>query len=112
MAKSTITRKIAAADALVGEEGERLLATGDAVAMRLWQDEAPRSDKPRVRHDYETAGYVIRGRAELEIEGESTTLEPGDSYLVPRGAMHTFRILETLTAVEAIAPPPRGHSGR
>ncbi len=32
-------------------------------------------------------------------------LEPGDSWLVPAGAEHTYRILETFTAVEATSPP-------
>jgi quercetin dioxygenase-like cupin family protein len=33
------------------------------------------------------------------------TLAAGDSYCVPAGAEHTYRILETFTAVEATAPP-------
>jgi mannose-6-phosphate isomerase-like protein (cupin superfamily) len=35
------------------------------------------------------------------------TLAPGDSYLVPAGAEHTYRILETFTAVEATSPPAK-----
>ena len=32
-------------------------------------------------------------------------LEPGDSWMVPAGAHHSYRILETFTAVEATSPP-------
>jgi quercetin dioxygenase-like cupin family protein len=32
-------------------------------------------------------------------------LEPGDSWLVPKGAVHTYKILEPFTAVEATSPP-------
>jgi quercetin dioxygenase-like cupin family protein len=32
-------------------------------------------------------------------------LEAGDSWVVPRGARHTYRILEPFTAVEATCPP-------
>jgi hypothetical protein len=39
--------------------------------MRLWRDEPPTQDKPSRRHEYEVVGYVITGRAELEIEGPS-----------------------------------------
>ncbi len=34
-------------------------------------------------------------------------LEPGDSWLVPKDASHTYKILETFTAVEATHPPAR-----
>jgi len=47
---------------------------------------------------------VIEGRAELIVNGETIALEPGDSYCVPSGASHTYRITETLTAVEVITP--------
>jgi quercetin dioxygenase-like cupin family protein len=52
-------------------------------------------------------GYVLKGRAELHIEGEVTILEPGVSYLVPQGASHTYKILESFTSVEATSPPAK-----
>ena len=39
--------------------------------------------------------------------GETVALAPGDSYCVPAGAEHTYRILETFTSVEATAPPAK-----
>jgi quercetin dioxygenase-like cupin family protein len=36
-------------------------------------------------------------------------LNPGDSWLVPRGAAHTYRILEPFTAVEVTCPPSHVH---
>ncbi len=77
--------------------------------MRLWRDEPPTQDKPSHKHDYEVVGCVICGRAELEIEGQTVRLEPGDPWVVPSGAEHTYRILETFTAVEAVAPPAHVH---
>ena len=50
---------------------------------------------------------VISGLAELTIEGQAIRLEPGNSWLVPAGAEHSYRVLEAFTAVEATAPPPR-----
>ena len=38
-----------------------------------------------------------------------STLEPGDSWLVPAGAEHSYRILEVFSAVEATAPPAQVH---
>jgi uncharacterized cupin superfamily protein len=36
-------------------------------------------------------------------------LEKGDSWVVPKGAQHTYKILETFTAVEATSPPAEVH---
>jgi quercetin dioxygenase-like cupin family protein len=60
---------------------------------------------PATERDYETAGYVIKGRAELHLENQTLILEAGDSWIVPRGAQHSYRILEPFTAVEATHPP-------
>ncbi len=79
--------------------------------MRLWRDEEPTQNKPWHKHEYEVVGYVVSGRAELEIEGQTIELEPGDSWVVPAGAAHTYRILERFTAVEATAPPVQAHGG-
>jgi quercetin dioxygenase-like cupin family protein len=79
------------------------------MSMRLWRDEEPTQDKPSRKHKYEVVGYVISGRAELEIEGQTVRLEPRDSWVVPPGAEHTYRILETFTAVEVTAPPAQVH---
>jgi quercetin dioxygenase-like cupin family protein len=62
-----------------------------------------------VRREYETVGFVIAGRAELELEGQRVLLEPGDSWVVPKGAAHTYTILEPFTAVEATYPPSYMH---
>src|SRR5947207_1796924 len=92
-----------------GEMGQKYLASGVHVAMRLWEDEPTTENKPYVQRDYETVGYVIKGRAELHTEGQKVLLEPGDSWVVPKGASHTYRILEPLTAVEATSPPAQVH---
>lgn len=110
MTRDTGIKKVSSGHSPKGPQGELYLATGDRVSMRLWRDEEPTRSKPSHRHEYEVVGYVISGRAELEIEGQVIPLEPGDSWLVPPNAEHTYRILETFTAVEATAPPARVHS--
>ena len=62
-----------------------------------------------MRREYETVGYVLKGRAELTLEGQTVRLEAGDSYVVPHGAEHSYRILETFSAVEATSPPAEVH---
>ena len=88
-----------------GEMGQKYLASGTSIAMRLWDDEKPGQNKPERSRPYETVGYVIAGRAELHLADQKVTLEPGDSWVVPEGAKHTYKILEPFTAVEATHPP-------
>jgi quercetin dioxygenase-like cupin family protein len=92
-----------------GTMGQKYLASGVHVAMRLWDEEPTGGDKPETRRDYETVGYVIEGKAELRIEGQMVRLEPGDSWVVPRGAAHSYKVLEHFKAVEATYPPALVH---
>jgi quercetin dioxygenase-like cupin family protein len=108
MADTTI-KKVSSDRSPEGGMGQLYLASGKAIAMRLWRDEPPADAKPASTRDYEVVDYVISGRAELELEGQTIRLEPGDSWLVPKGARHTYRILESFTAVEATSPPAQVH---
>ncbi len=77
--------------------------------MRLWENEAPGKVKAETSRPYETVGYVIKGRAELRIEGQMLMLNPGDSWTVPKDATHSYKVLEAFTAVEATSPPAQVH---
>ena len=96
-----------ATDAEPGAMGQRYLVAGDAVALRMWRDEPPGEGGPEHARDYETVGYVVSGRVELTVDGESVTLSANDSWCVPKGAKRSYRVLESLTAIEATAPPAR-----
>jgi quercetin dioxygenase-like cupin family protein len=93
-----------------GDQGQKYLAAGVRLSMRLWENEQPGQRKPQTQRDYETVGYVIQGRAELSLEGQTVLLEPGDSWIVPKGSVHSYRILEPFTAVEVTSPPAEVHS--
>jgi quercetin dioxygenase-like cupin family protein len=91
-------------DASTGAMGQAYLATGKAVAMRRWEESAGEKcdSKPR---EYETVGYLISGELEVTLEGEIATLHPGDSWLVPAGTAHAYRVIKPIVAVEATSPP-------
>jgi quercetin dioxygenase-like cupin family protein len=93
-----------------GKLGQKYLASGISLDMRLWDAEGPGEEKPVEERPYETIGYVIAGRAELHIAGQMVLLEPGDSWVVPKGSPHSYRILEPFTAVEVCHPPARVHA--
>lgn len=108
MGETTVT-KVDSRQSPRGAMGQKYLAAGKHMGMRLWDAEAPgEADAPHAR-SYETVGYVIAGRAELHIEGQMVLLEPGDSWVVPEGSQHAYRILEAFTAVEATSPPAHVH---
>ncbi len=108
MADTSVT-KVEAGHAPKGAEGQRYLAGGRALSMRLWDGIMPADPLPPVRREYETVGYVVSGRAELILEGQTVLLQAGSSWIVPKGAEHSYRILEAFTAVEATHPPAEVH---
>ena len=105
----TTIQKVSSRTSPKGPHGEKYLVSGKGVAMRLWEQETPGGDEHETARDYETVGFVISGRAELHLEGQTIRLEPGDSWLVPKGARHRYHVVEAFTAVEATAPPAQVH---
>jgi quercetin dioxygenase-like cupin family protein len=102
-------KKVSSGYSPKGNMGQTYLASGKSVSMRLWEDEPGGELKPPTQRQYETVGYVIKGRAELQLEGQTILLEAGDSWVVPKGSSHSYTILEPLTAVEATSPPAQVH---
>lgn len=105
----TSVQKVMSKNSPHGEMGQKYLASGVNVAMRMWENQEPNDDKEERTRDYETVGYVVSGKAELEIEGQTIILEKGDSWVVPKDAKHTYKIIESFTAIEATSPPAHAH---
>ncbi len=105
----TTVKKVSSTNSPTGEMGQKYLVAGKSISMRLWDSEQPEDLKPEETREYETIGYVIEGKAELHLEGQVVKLEAGDSWLVPKGASHTYKIIESFTAIEATSPPARIH---
>lgn len=104
----TSIHKVSSAHSPTGQMGQKYLASGKSLSMRLW-DEGPGEAKVDSKRDYETVGYVISGRAELTLEGQTVRLEKGDSWVVPKGASHSYKVVEHFVAVEATSPPAQVH---
>lgn len=105
MPNDSTIKKVQSGHSPTGEMGQKFLVASKKMSMRLWEDmPGKKASRPHAR-DYETLGYVISGRALLEIEGQEIRLEPGDCWLVPPGASHAYHIEEPFTAIEATSPP-------
>jgi len=77
-----------------------------AVGNKTEYEESLKRKKDLTARDYETVGYVISGKAELHFENDQKVLlSQGDSWIVPKGSKHTYKIIENFTAVEATHPP-------
>ncbi|AWN24106.1 cupin domain-containing protein [Deinococcus irradiatisoli] len=97
--------KLSQSETQHGKYGQHHLIRGERGSLRLWHNEQPSgADEATHSHNYETLGYVISGRAELTVDDQTIMLEAGDSYCVPSGSQHKFRILETLNAIESTTP--------
>jgi mannose-6-phosphate isomerase-like protein (cupin superfamily) len=107
--RDTTVTKIDSTHSPMTADGEKYLASGKTVAMRMWERVSPSEAKEPSRRPYETVGYVLAGRAELHVEGQMVVLEPGNSWVVPKGALHTYKVVETFTAIEATHPPYHVH---
>lgn len=103
-------KKVNQSSSPAGEMGQIYLASGKAMAMRMWDETPEEKSQVTSQRDYETVGYVLDGRAELHLDGQMLTLEPGDSWVVPKDAPHTYRILESFKALEVTSPPARFHN--
>jgi quercetin dioxygenase-like cupin family protein len=70
MPDSTI-KKVEAGSSPRGELGQKYLVAGKRVSMRLWVLEPGSKAEAATSREYETVGYVISGRAKLELEGQT-----------------------------------------
>ena len=67
----TTVKKVESASSPRGEMGQKYLVAGKHVSMRLWGLKPGAELKAPTRRDYETVGYVISGRAKLDLEGQT-----------------------------------------
>ncbi len=109
MGDSTVT-KVQSEHSPTGKFGQKYLASGKSIAMRLWDEKPGKQKEENVTREYEVVGYVLEGSADLELEGQIIRLQTGDSWVVPKGARHTYHIKEHFKAVEATHPPAHVHA--
>ena len=101
MGDKSIT-KISSATAPRGARGQKYLASGVQLSMRFWEQEEPGEPKPVSAQEYETAGFVIDGKAECNSKARRCCWRRANSWIVPKASRHTYKNLETFL-------PPANH---
>lgn len=101
-----IPQIVSRAEATTGDMGQLYLAGGKDVALRRWEL-GPCDLTPPIRRDYEIVGCLISGVMELDVDGQPAKIEPGDSWMIPKGSPHRYRVLQDVVAIEATSPPAR-----
>ena len=92
----TTIKKVEAGTSPRGEMGQKYLVAGKRVSMRLWVQEPGRKLKAPTTRDYETVGYVISGKATLDLEGQTLNLKAGEFLASASGSdasIHNHRAL-------------------
>jgi quercetin dioxygenase-like cupin family protein len=60
---------------------------------------------PDHSHMNDQVGYVIYGKVEMRIGDVTHMLQPGDSYAIPGGIVHTARALIDSLVIDVFSPP-------
>ena len=70
------------------------------------------SGPPRHIHAEEDETFVmLSGTCKLWIEGEETSVEPGESVFIPRGTNHTFKVVGDVPSRHLVILTPGGFEG-
>lgn len=67
----------------------------------------PHSTVAEHSHLHEQMGMVLEGTFELTIDGESRTLEKGDTYIIPSYVKHSAKAFDKMAVALDIFSPPR-----
>lgn len=59
---------------------------------------------PKHRHPHEQTGYLVSGRLDLTIGGQTHTVSPGDSWCIPGDVEHSAVAHEDSVAIEVFSP--------
>jgi quercetin dioxygenase-like cupin family protein len=74
--------------------------------LTMFYEMADAVSVPAHRHGAQW-GVVLAGSLELEIEGETATYGPGDSYYVPSNALHAARLSAGCRGIDVFADADR-----
>lgn len=60
---------------------------------------------PPHSHKNDQVGYLVYGLIEFTIGDQTRTLQPGESYAIPGGIIHSAKALANSLAIDCFSPP-------
>lgn len=79
------------------------LGGGDSMNALHWQ--TPKGTvSPMHDHIEEQFGYILKGSIEVTIGEKMALLNTGDSYFIPGGVPHQFKLIEDSVAIDVFSP--------
>jgi quercetin dioxygenase-like cupin family protein len=85
--------------------GIRLIDLGGGNSMNALHWQTPKGTVSPVHdHPEEQFGYILKGMIEVTIGAEKAILSAGDSYMIPGGVPHQFRLIEDSVAIDVFSP--------
>ena len=60
---------------------------------------------PPHSHKNDQVGYVVRGTVEYTVGTEAFVCNPGDSYAIPGGIVHSAKALVDSLVIDCFSPP-------
>jgi quercetin dioxygenase-like cupin family protein len=82
----------------------RTIATTDEVMMCEFFLERGRI-VPAHSHTNDQAGYIVFGQVEITIGDQTRICDPGDSYAIPGGVVHSVKVIVDSLVIDAFSPP-------
>jgi quercetin dioxygenase-like cupin family protein len=97
--------KIAGVEATDLGEGvtRKILASGGTMMTVQFTFDKGAVGTPHT-HVHEQVGYILKGRFELTLGNDKTTLETGDTYYVPSNTVHCAVALEDGVLLDVFTP--------
>jgi quercetin dioxygenase-like cupin family protein len=59
---------------------------------------------PLHSHLHEQTGYLVKGHIRLTIGSDIHDVQPGDSWCIPDGTLHSAEVIEESVAIEVFSP--------
>lgn len=56
-------------------------------------------------HMNDQVGYIVSGQLEATIGDQTRILNPGDSYAIPSGIVHSARAIKDTITIDVFSPP-------
>ncbi len=81
----------------------KTLAYGDKTLLTRFHLKK-NAELPLHSHPHEQTGFLVSGKIELIIDGDSYLAEPGDTWTIKGDVDHQAKIIEDSVAIEVFSP--------